>query len=46
MNQGKPEEIKYEMEPIHVDLMDVSELKGTDFGQFESDSHIVYSSVN
>ena len=42
MNQGKLEVIKQEMERVNVDILEISELKWTRMGEFNSDDHFIY----
>ena len=42
MNQGKLEVVKQEMARVNVDILGISELKGTGMGEFNSDDHYVY----
>ena len=42
MNQGKLEVIKQEMERVNVDILEISELKWTRMGEFNSDDHYIY----
>ena len=42
MNQGKLEVVKQEMARVNVDIPDISELKGTGMGEFNSDDHYIY----
>ena len=39
MNQGKPEVLKQEMARVNVDIPEISELKWTGVGEFNSDDH-------
>ena len=39
MNQGKLEVVKQEMARVHVDILEISELKWTGMGKFNSDDH-------
>ena len=40
MNQGKLEVVKQEMVRLKVDILEISELKWTGMGEFNSDNHI------
>ena len=40
MNQGKLEVVKQEMVRVKVDILEISELKWTGMGEFNSDNHI------
>ena len=42
MNQGKLEVVKQEMARVNVDILGISELKGTAMGEFNSDDHYIY----
>ena len=42
MNQGKLEVVKQEMERVNVDILEISELKWTGMGEFNSDDHCIY----
>ena len=42
MNQGKLEVVKQEMASVNIDILGISELKGTGMGEFNSDDHYVY----
>ena len=42
MNQGKLEMAKQEMARVNVDILRISEVKGTGKGEFNSDDHYVY----
>ena len=42
MNQGKLEVVKQEMARVNVDILGISELKGTAMGEFNSDDHNIY----
>ena len=37
MNQGKLEVVKQEMARVNIDILGISELKGTGMGEFNSD---------
>ena len=37
MNQGKLEVVKHEMARVNVDILGISELKGTGMGEFNSE---------
>ena len=45
MNQGKLEVVKQEMARVNVNILGVSELKWTGMGEFNSDDHYIYYSV-
>ena len=42
MNQGKLEVVKEEMARVNIDILGISELKGTGMGEFNSDNHYIY----
>ena len=42
MNQGKLEVVKQEMERVNIDILEISELKWTGMGEFNSDDHYIY----
>ena len=42
MNQGKLEVVKQEMTRVNVDNLEISELKWTGMGEFNSDGHYIY----
>ena len=42
MNQGKLEVVKQEMERVNIDILEISELKWTGMGGFNSDEHYIY----
>ena len=42
MNQGKLEVIKQEMARVNVDILEISELKWTGMGEFNSDDHCIF----
>ena len=42
MNQGKLEVVKQEMARVTVDILEISELKWTGMGEFNSDDHYIY----
>ena len=42
MNQGKLEVLKQEMARVTVDIPEISELKWTGMGEFNSDDHYIY----
>ena len=42
MNQGKLEVVKQEMARVNVDILEISKLKGTGIGEFNSDDHYFY----
>ena len=42
MNQGKFEVVKQEMAIVNIDILEISELKWTGMGEFNSDDHYVY----
>ena len=42
MNQGKLEMVKQKMARLNIDILEVSELKWTERGEFNSDDHYIY----
>ena len=42
MNQGKPKVVKQEMARVNVNILEISELKWTGMGEFNSDDHYIY----
>ena len=42
MNQGKLEVVKQEMARVNVNILEISELKWTRMGEFNSDDHYIY----
>ena len=42
MNQGKLEVVKQEMVRVNIDILEISELKWTGMGEFNSDSRYIY----
>ena len=42
MNQGKLEVVKQEMARVNVDILEISELKWTGMGEFNSNDHYIY----
>ena len=42
MNQGKLEVVKQEMARENIDILEISELKWTRMGEFNSDDHYIY----
>jgi len=42
MNQGKLEVVKQEMARVNVDILEISKLKWTGMGEFNSDEHYIY----
>ena len=42
MNQGKLEVVKQEMARVNVDILEISELKWTGMGEFNSDDLCIY----
>ena len=42
MNQGKLQVVKWEMARVKVDILEISELKWTGMGEFNSDDHYIY----
>ena len=44
MNQDKLEVIKQEMTRVNVDILEISKLRWTGMGEFNSDDHYIYYS--
>ena len=42
MNQGKLEVVKQEMARVKVDILQISKLRWTGMGEFNSDDHYIY----
>ena len=42
MNQGKLEVVEQEMARANIDILELSELKWTEMGEFNSDDHYIY----
>ena len=42
MNQGKLQVVKQEMARMNIDILEISELKWTGMGEFNSDDHYIY----
>ena len=42
MNQGKLEVVKQEMASVNTDILEISKLKWTGMGEFNSDDHYIY----
>ena len=42
MNQGNLEVVKQEMARVNADILEISELKWTGMGEFNSDDHYIY----
>ena len=42
MNQGELEVVKQEMARVNIDILEISELKWTGMGEFNSDDHFIY----
>ena len=42
MNQGKLEVVKQEMARMNINILGISELKGTEMGEFNSDDYYIY----
>ena len=42
MNQGTLEVVKQEMAEVNIDILEMSELKWTRMGEFNSDDHYIY----
>ena len=44
MNQGKLEVVKQEMTRVNMNILEISRLKWTGMGEFNSDDHYIYYS--
>ena len=42
MNQGKLEVVKQEMARMHINILEINELKWTGMGEFNSDDHYIH----
>ena len=42
MNQGKLEVVKQEMARVNIDILEISKLKWTRMGEFNSDDYYIY----
>ena len=42
MNEGKSEVVKQEMARVNVNILEISKLKWTGMGEFNSDDHYIY----
>ena len=42
MNQSKLEVVKQEMTRVNIDILEISELRWTGMGEFNSDDHYIY----
>ena len=42
MSQGKLEVVKQEMARVNIDILEISELKWTRVGEFNSDKYYIY----
>ena len=42
MNQGKLEVVKQEMARVNIDILEISELRWTRIGEFNSNDHYIY----
>ena len=42
MNQGKLEEVKHKMARVNIYILEISELKWTGMGEFNSDDYYIY----
>ena len=42
MNQGKLEMVKQEMARMNIDILEISELRWTGMGEFNSDDHYIF----
>ena len=42
MNKGELEVVKQEVARVNIDILEISELKWTGMGEFNSDDHYIY----
>ena len=42
MNQGKLDVVKQEMSRVNIDILEISDLKWMEMGEFNSDDHCIY----
>ena len=42
MSQGKMEVVKQKMARVNIDILEISKLKWTGMGEFNSDDHYIY----
>ena len=42
MSQGKLEVVKQEMARVNINILEISEVKWTGMGEFNSDDHYIY----
>ena len=42
MNQGKLEVLKQDVARVNIDILEISELRWTGMGEFNSDDHYIY----
>ena len=42
LNQGKLEAVKQKMTRLNINILEISKLKGTGMGEFNSDNHYIY----
>ena len=42
MNQGKLDVVMQEIARVNIDILEISELKWTGMGEFNSDDHCIY----
>ena len=42
MNQGKLDVVKQEMVRVNISILEISKLKWTGMGEFNSDDHYIY----
>ena len=42
MNQGKLDVVKQEMARVNIDILEISELRWTEMGEFNSENHYIY----
>ena len=46
MNQGRLEVVKQEMARVNIGILEISEIKWTGMGEFNSDGHDIYYGEN
>ena len=44
MNKGELEVVKHEVARVNIDILEISELKWTGMGEFNTDDHYIYYS--
>ena len=43
MNQGKLQVVRQDMARVNINILEISELKWSEMGEFNSDDHYVYN---